>query len=515
MLKFADFVPGVFQGIAGAGIVVQEIDRRAVYAVLIKVKVVAPETGCVEECGGIVRVAHALQEIAEFRFRKEEDTRPAHATFHVHDGGVFQLGFHECHGVFDSAAEIPGNAVPVIGKVVVLERDKHARIHGEGYHKGFRVQIIEYNVKPTRNHHEHRDKEQVHAVDIHVDEYPDGKTGGKPYEHEKVKRRNAGPEPLPSALDTPQEPHKEERDGYGVEDSEFFRKVPRQAIALQREDAEEVADILRNFLERDFAITEIQQLGDAQERERNGIHTALVHQHEQQKRNSKHQKNGKGNPSVTAVAQLANPEQVGHLQKNHERDHGPDCRVGVKREPVEQRREHQEFRAFDTLRKKVNPEQHEGGSEIRFEPPARQHDVPRSDGKHEQHSKRLAGTHVHFHKFIYSHQREDAGQQHGQADNPNLEAEKRHKGHHQVRLERVHAGTPGGEVHRHAEPEGIPRRRQKRVSVVTGKSLVLVDVGGNTRKHETARENAHGKEQPEQIEFQFHGHSLLFQLDNR
>ena len=490
---------------------------------------VAPETGGIEEGGGIVRIAHALQEIAEFRFRKEEDARPAHATFYVHDGGVFQLGFHECHGVFDSAAEIPGNAVPVIGKVVILERDEHARIHDKGYRERLRVQIIEYNVKPACNHHEHRDKEQVHAVDVHVDEYPDGKTGGEPYEHEKVKRRNAGPEPLPSALDTPQKPHKEERDRYGVEDSEFLRKVPQQAIALQRKDAEEVADILRDFLERDFAIAEIQQLGNAQERERNGVHTALIHQHEQQKRNGKHQKDGKGNPSVTAIAQLANPEQVGHLQKNHERDHGPDCRVGVKREPVEQRREHQEFRAFDTLRKKVNPEQHKSGSKIRFEPPARQHYVPRSDGKHEQHGKRLAGTHVHFHKFIYSHQREDAGQQHGQADNPNLEAEKRNKGHHQVRLKRVHAGAPGGEVHRHAEPEGIPRRRQERVSVVTGKSLVLVDVGGNTRKHETARENAHGKEQPEQIDFcgdipykagdigntQFHGHSLLFQLDNR
>ena len=338
VLKFADFVPGVFKHIAGAGIVVQEIDRRSVYAVLVKVKVVAPETGSIEEGGRIVRVAHGLQEIAEFRFRKEEDARPAHATFHVHDGGAFQLGFHECHGVFDSAAEVPGNAVPVIGKVVVLERDEHARVHEKRYRERLRVQIIEYNVKPTRNHHEHRDKEQVHAVDIHIDEYPDGKTGGEPYEHEKVKRRDAGPEPLPSALDAPQEPHKEERDGYGVEYAELLGKVPRQAIALQREDAEEVADILRDFLERDFAIAEIQQLGDAQERKRNGIHAALVHQHEQQQRNAKQKEDGKGNPSVAAVAQLANPEQIGHLQKNHERDHGPNRCVGVKREPVERRR---------------------------------------------------------------------------------------------------------------------------------------------------------------------------------
>lgn len=119
--EFADFVPGVFKHIAGAEIVVQEVDRRAVHAVLVEVKVVAPETGCVEEGGGIVRVAHGLQEIGEFRFRKEEDARPAHATFHVHGGSILQFGLHEGHGVLDSAAEVPGNAVPVIGKVVVLE----------------------------------------------------------------------------------------------------------------------------------------------------------------------------------------------------------------------------------------------------------------------------------------------------------------------------------------------------------------------------------------------------------
>lgn len=298
---------------------------------------------------------------------------------------------------------------------------------------------------------------------------------------------------------------------------------------MQREDAEEVADVFRNLLQRYFAIAEIQKLGDAQERERNGIHAALVHQHEQQERHGEQQKDGKSDPGVAAVAQLADPEQIGHLQKDHERDHGPDSRVGVKRKPVEQRREHQEFRALDTLRKKVQAKEHECGGKIRFEPPARQHDVPGGYGEHEQHGKRLAGSPVHLHQLIKGDQREDAGQQHRQANNPHLEAENRDEGDHQVGLERVHAGTPGGEVHGHAEPEGIPRRGHERVGVVARKGLVLVDVGGDAREHEAAGKNTHGKENPEKTNLyrsfsnkahdsgnkRFHGQALLFQLDDR